>query len=245
MRILSGIVALLLSSSALADEAPALQRRQFTMSQRWETGLAFVTALNTALVDSSGALASVTYHPNEWLDYGADALVAATGLSTLAQQVRASLPARTTSAGMPVVRDEITGADQMRGALLGTARIAPFYGKLNLASEFAVHFQAFVLGGGGAALLRHESVNLCSVPGAAACPAGAFESSSALRPVGQLGGGMRFWFGQRFSVRADVRAFLYPATYVAGADLTAPGSGTERRYLGLITMLGLGASTTF
>jgi outer membrane beta-barrel protein len=248
MRIACGFLALLLSSAALparGEDAPALQRRTFTMSHRWETGLAFTTALNTALVDSSGALASISYHPNEWLDYGADALVAATGLSALAQQVRTNLPARTTSGGTPVVRDEITDADQIRGALLGTARIAPFYGKLNLASEIALHFQAFVLGGGGAALIRHESVNLCSVPGASACPAGAFESSGALRPVGQVGGGMRFYFGDRFSVRAEVRAFLYPATYVRGADLTVPGSGSERRYLGLLTTLGLGASALF
>jgi outer membrane beta-barrel protein len=251
MRIACGIVAVSLSvasAAARADDGPdanRVQRKLFTMSHRWETGLAFTTALNTALVDDSGALASLSYHPNEWLDYGVDALVAATGLSGLAQQVRANLPARTTSSGAPLVRDEITDADQMRAALLGTARIAPIYGKLNLASELALHFQAFVLGGGGAALVRHESINLCSTPGAGACPAGAFATSNALRPVAQLGGGMRFYFGQRFSVRAEVRAFLYPATYVRGADLTVPGSGTGQRYLGLLTMLGLGASTLF
>jgi hypothetical protein len=40
------------------------------------------------------------------------------------------------------------------------ARVAPIYGKLNLAGELPVHFQAFLTFGAGAALLRHESVNL-------------------------------------------------------------------------------------
>jgi outer membrane beta-barrel protein len=252
MRFPPTIVALLLLAAALPGRAqpveggPAtVQRKLFTMSDRWETGIAFSTALNTSLVDQYGALASISYHPNEWADVGFDALVNSTRLSGLAQQVRSNLPARTTTAGAPLVRDEIAHADQLRVALLGTGRIAPIYGKLNLASELTLHFQAFVLAGGGVAQVRHESVNLCAVSGTAACPPDGFQSSDSFKPVGQVGAGMRFYFGQRFSLRAELRAFLLPASYRRGADLTVAGSGSDRRYLGVVSTLGLGASALF
>ena len=60
----------------------------------------------------------------------------------------------------------------MVGGALVMARIAPIYGKLNLAAELPVHFQVFLLGGAGAAAFKHESVNLCASPGDGPCAPG-------------------------------------------------------------------------
>lgn len=223
-----------------------VQNKLHRLSGRWEVGLAFTTALNTSLVDQYGALLSVSYHPNDWADVGVDVLLNRTAISTLSGQIRDRLPPRANPAtGQPNDGDEIAGADQLRGGALAMGRFAPIYGKLNLAAELPVHFQVFLLAGAGAAAFKHESVNLCASPGDSACAAGDYQTTSSLKPVGEAGGGLRFHVGQRWSVQADVRALLYPATVVRGADLTQPGTGTSARYLGLITTLGLGASALF
>jgi outer membrane beta-barrel protein len=116
---------------------------------------------------------------------------------------------------------------------------------LSLAAELPVHFQAFLLAGAGAASFRHESVNLCATPGDGPCAPGEYQTSTSVKPVGEVGGGLRFYLGQRWSLRTEVRAFLYPATVLRGADLTQPGTGTTARYLGVVTTLGLGASALF
>ena len=47
------------------DGAPTVvQRKLHTMSGKWEAGVAFDVALNTALVDQLGGVLGVSYHPN-------------------------------------------------------------------------------------------------------------------------------------------------------------------------------------
>ena len=224
----------------------SLQGKLHQLSRRWELGVALGAALNSSLVNQYGGLVSVSYHPNEWADVGVDVLANRTGFTSLSGQIRDRLPSRSNPAnGQPNTGDEIEGADQMRGGALVMARIAPIYGKLSLAAELPVHFQAFLLGGAGAAAFRHESVNLCASSGDAPCAPGDYQTSTSVKPIAEFGGGLRFYLGQRWSLRTEVRAFLYPATVVRGADLTQPGTGTSARYLGVITTLGLGASAFF
>jgi outer membrane beta-barrel protein len=227
------------------DGAPTVvQRKLYTMSNRWEAGLLLGTALNQSLVDHYGALLSVTYHPNEWADYGVEAGANYTRISGLGDEVRSQLPPRANPRnGTPNTGDDLRGADQMRGVLLAVARVAPIYGKLNLASEVAVHFQAYALAGAGVGMFRHDSLDLCASPGTGACEA--FASDTTTRPVGEIGAGMRFYLSRTLSLRTELRAFLHPATVVRGADLTQPGTGSTDRYLGVLYMLGVGASTLF
>jgi outer membrane beta-barrel protein len=239
---------------ARAEEAPygaavapgTVQNRLYRLSGHWELGVGFTTALNASFVDQYGALLSVSYHPNDWGDVGVDLLLNRTAISALSGQIRDRLPPRANPAtGQANSGDEIAGGDQLRAGALATVRFAPIYGKLNLAAELPVHFQAFLLGGAGAAGFKHESLNLCASPGQSACAAGDYQTSTSVKPVGEIGGGLRFYLGQRWSLRTEVRALLYPAIVVRGADLTQPGTGTSGRYLGVITTLGLGASALF
>ena len=51
------------------DGAPTVvQRKLHPITGKWEIGLDFSTALNTALVNHTGGLLTVANHPNEWLD---------------------------------------------------------------------------------------------------------------------------------------------------------------------------------
>jgi outer membrane beta-barrel protein len=227
------------------DGAPTVvQRKLHTMSGRWEAGLTLGTALNASLVDHYGGLLSVTYHPNEWADFGVELGANYTRLSGLGQEVRNGLPPRANpNTGTPNHGDDLRDADQMRGAVLAMGRVAPIYGKFNLFSEMTVHFQAYALAGAGVGMFRHDSLDLCAAPGTGAC--GSFASETATRPLGEIGAGMRFYLTRRISLRTELRAFLHPATVVRGADLTEPGTGSTDHYLGILTMLGFGASALF
>src|SRR5260221_5597628 len=108
------------------DGAPTVvQRKLYTMTGRWEVGLLFDTALNTALVDQSGGVLSVTFHPNEWLDFGVEGLFNHTALSNLALNVRANLRPRQKTP----LKDEFANDNQLRGGAFGVVRLAPIYGK--------------------------------------------------------------------------------------------------------------------
>jgi outer membrane beta-barrel protein len=222
------------------DGAPTVvQRKLYSMTGRWEAGASFGVALNTALVDQVGGSASLAWHPNEWLDLAGELLLNRTGLSSLAQNVRADLRPR--SAGQ--TGDEFRNDNQLRAGAFGVARMAPIYGKLNLASELRVHFQAFLLAGAGAAQVHRESVNLCADPGTGACQS--FQQSDSIAPVAVLGGGLRFYVNQRWSVRAEVRTHLFRSSYKAANDLTEPTSGSVRHYLASVATFGAGVSLLF
>jgi outer membrane beta-barrel protein len=227
------------------DGAPTVvQHKLHTMSDRWEAGLTLGTALNSSLVDHYGGLLDITYHPNEWADFGVELGANYTQLSGLGNEVRSQLPPRANPrTGTPNFGDDLRGADQMRGALLGLVRIAPIYGKFNLASEASVHFQVYGLAGAGVGMFRHDSLDLCSAAGTSSCDS--FASETSTHPVGELGAGMRFYLSRNISLRTELRAFLHPATVVRGADLTQPGTGSTDRYLGVLTVLGVGASALF
>jgi outer membrane beta-barrel protein len=222
------------------DGAPTIvQRKLHTMTGRWEAGLAGGVALNTSLVDQYSLLFSLSYHPNEWLDLGADLLGDYAQLSGLSYAIRADLRPRAKG----TLKDEFANAGQLRGGAFAMARLAPIYGKFNLASEVSIHFQAYLLGGGGVGYLHHESVNLCATAGTSQCTN--FQTSDAVKPMAEFGGGFRFYLGERWSVRTEVRSLLFADAYREQNDVTIPSSGSDRSYLGLIVLLDAGVSVIF
>jgi len=222
------------------DGAPTVvQGKLYRMAGRWEAGADLSVSLNNALVDQLGGLVSLAYHPNEWLDVGGEALLNHTSLSGLAYNVRSGLRPRTEGQ----VADEFRNDNQMREGLFAVARVAPIYGKLNVASELSVHFQAFLLGGAGAARIHRESVNLCAQPGTGTCET--FQQSDSLAATGIAGAGLRFYFNQRFSLRTELRAWLFRSSYKRANDLTQPASGASHDYLATIFTFGAGVSVVF
>jgi outer membrane beta-barrel protein len=238
------------------DGAPTVvQRKLYTMTGRWEVSALFDIALNTALVDQLGGVLAVSYHPNEWLDFGVEGLLNRTALSSLALNVRADLRPRTPSSNQCAAppytgcKDEFANDNQLRGGGFAVVRLAPIYGKFNLASEVSVHFQAFAMAGAGVAVVHRESVNLCADPDIVKNPSCQtpqnFQQSDAAKPAGEVGGGFRFYFGQRWSLTTEVRATFFSSSYKEANDLTIPGSGNPRSYLAGIATLDTGLSYLF
>lgn len=226
------------------DGAPTVvQRKLYSMSGKWEASLLFDIAMNTALVDQLGGVVGVSWHPNEWLDVGLEGLFHKTSLSSLALNVRADLRARTRTP----LKDEFANDNQLRAGGFGVVRLSPIYGKFNLASEVSVHFQAFLLAGAGIASVHRESVNLCA-DAASTSPAPActnFQQTDSTRFTGDVGGGFRFYFGQRWSLTTEVRGYFFPSSYKEANDLTQPGTGTPKSYLAGIATFDAGLSLLF
>lgn len=232
------------------DGAPTVvQRKLYTVTGRWEAVALFDVAMNTALVSQLGGVAGVAYHPNEWLDVGAEALLNSTALSTLALNVRTFSRPRTPSPNhcaaqpYPGCTDEFANDNQLRYGGFALARFAPIYGKFNLASEVSVHFQAYLLGGAGVASVHRESVNLCADPGTTTCQT--YQQSDAIKPVGEIGGGFRFYLGRTWSLRAEVRGYLFSSSYKQANDLTDPSTGLPHSYLAGIATFAAGLSVFF
>jgi outer membrane beta-barrel protein len=226
------------------DGAPTVvQRKLYTMTGKWEAALLFDIALNTALVDQLGGIVSVSYHPNEWLDLGAEGLFNRGALSSLGNNIRADLCRTTPCRSRTPLKDEFANDNQLRAGFFGVARLSPIYGKLDLASEIKVHFQAFALGGAGVAAVHRESVNLCADAGTATC--GNFQQTDATRPVGQIGGGFRFYVNQRWSLTTEVRGYFFSSSYKEANDLTLPTSGNPRSYIAAIATFDAGLSLLF
>jgi outer membrane beta-barrel protein len=181
----------------------------------------------------------VSYHPNEWLDAGVEGLFNRTALSSLALNVRADLRPR---ARTPL-KDEFANDNQIRGGAFGVVRLAPIYGKFNLASEVSVHFQAFLLAGAGIASVHRESVNLCADAGTATCQN--HQQSDATKLTGEAGGGFRLYFGQRWSLTTEVRGYFFSSSYKKANDLTNPASGNPHSYLAGIVTFDAGLSVLF
>ena len=224
------------------DGAPTvLQHKLYPMSDTFELSLRAQTALNQPLVIHYGGGLTFSYHPNEWFDAGLEAFGNYTALSNLSEVIREKLPVRNST----TPKDEIANSDQLRFGGLVNARVAPIYGKFNLASELPVHFQTYILVGAGLGQLHHESVNLCAVNGTTACPDGDFQTTDQFQFLGEIGGGFRFYLGDKWSLSTEVRAYLFPAQYKADNDLTNAASGVETGYLGSIVMFSLGVGRLF
>ena len=229
------------------DGAPTVvQHKRYPMTGRWETGVLLSAGLNDALTEHYGVVLQQRYHPNEWLDFGVDGLFNYTALSSLVDQIREKLPPRQDSATQRGnIADELNNASQLRYGVVGAIRLAPIYGKLDLASEVALHFQAFAMLGAGAGFVHHESVNLCATAGSGACQPGQFQVDDSLKPLGQIGVGLRFWTGQHVTLEAQLRANVYPDSYKQLNDLTKPGSGVGTTYLAVLTTLLAGVSVVY
>jgi len=229
------------------DGAPTVvQRKLYALTSKWEAVALFDVAINTALVDQLGVVVGAAYHPNEWLDVGVEGLFNHTDVSNLTLNVRDNLcrqPPNCRSATPH--KDEFANDNQLRAGAFGLARLAPIYGKFNLASEVKVHFQAFLLGGAGVGQIHRESVNLCADPGTASCDPDRYQHSDAVKFTGEVGGGFRFYFGHTWSLRTEIRGYLFQSSYKENNDLTQPNSGTPKSYLAFIATFATGLSVLF
>ncbi|HCF60678.1 MAG TPA: hypothetical protein DFS52_22090 [Myxococcales bacterium] len=127
------------------------------------------------------------------------------------------------------------------------ARWSPIYGKMNVAAELPVHFNAYLLAGGGLGGMERDSLVYCigevadSHRKLASCrPDGSGDyplaplHSSQIKPMFIGGLGFRFFVNQWAGLRLEVRDVMFPDSYrvdiaraAAEKDVAARDAGDE------------------
>jgi len=225
----AAFLAVLLATPSSRAAEPLVRNRLHSMEGRWELGLGAALTPVTYLTRHTRLSLSGAYHLSEQFSFevsGGWAFSSHTSVAEAAslEIVRAELGSR-----YQVVDDF---EDLWRMTWSGTAamRWAPVYGKLNLASELPVHFQAYLFAGGGVSGFVRDSLVYCvgspSSRGLAVCEAGVAGdanvltplSERAIRPVLMGGLGVRLFLTQRFSVQLEARDLSFPDSYRKDID---------------------------
>ncbi|AKU90562.1 hypothetical protein AKJ08_0949 [Vulgatibacter incomptus] len=185
------------------------------------------------------------------------------GLTSVGDDARASRKTNPFTTNEKLV-DEFQDLWRLQWQALLMPRWTPIYGKINLATELPIHFQAYLTAGGGAVGLTQDSVLYCqqSLSGseesaktgfADVCPGFANETRADWAIAG--GGGFRFFVTDSVLLRMEIFDIAYPDTYRKGIDRgraarevmgAAPQEGTVTS-AGLTNVLffNLGASVVF
>jgi outer membrane beta-barrel protein len=223
---LMSCLVLLSAGAALAEESGelvekvAVRNRLFSVAQRWEVGANVGFTLLTRLTDHYNLNLSGAYNVTDWLAFELRGGYAISRLTSLAQQIQQDFYGNTS------ISRASDAADlwQMTGNAVIGARFQPIYGKINLLAELPVHFQLYLWAGGGAALLKQESLVLCSVR-VSPRECGEFVTDNKVSPLVSLALGFRFFAGQHHSVKLEARNWSYLDSFYIDVDRAAANPG--------------------
>lgn len=166
-------------------------------------------------------------------------------LTSVAIQSREGLRSKQGNA----VVDDFRNLWRLEWQALAMPRWTPIYGKINLATELPVHFQAYLTAGGGAVGLTKESVAYCQGAGC-----GEFLSESKATWAAAGGGGLRVFLSETFLLRLELLDIVYPDEFRTAINTTesqmeAPGSkpnaGNSESGITNVLLFNLGASVVF
>jgi outer membrane beta-barrel protein len=193
----------LLVSFAAAAQAPAdpdvqrihvLEKRPFTEAGRWEVSLFALTQVNPKFTVHTGVSVEAAYHLREnfAVQLGVTFFPIAVQ-STLSEELLNKASEAPTSAEAFLLRyDAVAGLELM-----------PVYGKLNILDGQILRLGFYLNAGLGVARTRlqlRSSTDLTT---------GRSFGDTGFRPMAQLGAGFRVFVNERFTVRLELRDFVY------------------------------------
>jgi outer membrane beta-barrel protein len=207
---------------------------------------------------------------NAWETFGFELRggYAINGLSSVATQVQDRLyeldPLNPDNVGAQT-KDDFEDLWRLQWSAFLLPRWMPIYGKLNLATELPIHFQAYLTAGPGYGGFKRESLVYCQngVNSDAARPAPKSSGGTGCRqyltenqtgPAIAAGGGMRFFFNNWAQLKLEVMDISYPDQYrenisrVSGEAEqpgSAPTNAAKNTGHGLTNLLFLNVGTTF
>jgi outer membrane beta-barrel protein len=250
-KLLSCIVALAsLSAFAEGDEGElvekvAVRNRLFSVEKRFEFGGNVGFTLLPKLTDHYNFNLSGAYNVTDWLGVELRAGYAYSRHTGLAADIQDKFYLN--RSGFPKVNDASDLWEMTGNAVIG-ARFQPIYGKINLMSELPVHFQLYGWVGGGAVLLKKESMVFCvKEVNTKACVErqtgqGQYYTENKVSPLVSLAFGFRFFVGResKHSIKLETRSWSYLDSFQVDAPTAkvgdaAPG-GTPSTSAGITTM---------
>ena len=221
-----GCLVMLAASTAFAEDAAdelvekvAVRNRLFLVEGRWEVGANVGFSLLPRLTDHVNLNASVAYNAKDWFALEVRLGYAISRHTSLADQIQTDFFANNT---ISKASDASDLWEMNANGVIG-ARFQPIYGKINLMSERAIHFQFYLWAGGGAGYFKHESMVLCSEK-ISARECGTFLTEYKVSPLVSLAVGFRFFVVEGHSIKFEVRDWSYLDSYQVNID-RATGTG--------------------
>jgi len=259
-RSLISFLAVLLASVTLAPTAAGaaddgvvervvVRNRQFRTEGAFEVSPMVGFSVTNRMTSTTNFQLGLGYNISETLGLEARGSYALSSLTTVADQARESLYKIGPDQSGPV--DEFQDLWRIQWSALLMPRWTPIYGKLNLATELPVHFQAYLAIGAGAVGLTQETVAYCqnsvgpggSRPGAC----NHYLEEERVTWTGAVGGGFRFFVNEMFTLRLELFDMFHPDEHRKGinrqrAEGEAIGSAPEQ---GTVTSAGLSNTLFF
>jgi len=199
------LLAILIGGAAAAQQADpdavrihVLEQRPFTEAGRWELTFFGTTQVNPKFTMHAGLSAEVAYHLRE-------NLAAQVGLWYFPVSVQSTLSEELLTKAR--VAPESAEALLVRGAALAGLELMPIYGKLDIFDGKILRLGVYLNAGLGAAKTRLQLRSSDSVGGRSF-------GDTGFRPAAGLGGGVRVFLNDRFTVRLELRDRVY-SSYVS------------------------------
>lgn len=261
-RSLISFLAVLLASVTLAPTAAVaatddgvvervvVRNRQYRTEGALEVSPMVGFSVTNRMTSTTNFQLGLGYNFSETLGLEARGSYALSSLTSVADQARDSLYKFEPEKSGAV--DEFEDLWRIQWSALLMPRWTPIYGKLNLATELPVHFQAYLSVGAGAVGLTQETVVYCQnnaspTGGGRPGECGNYLQEDRVTWTGAVGGGFRFFVSEMFMVRLELFDMFHPDEHRKGinrqrAEGEAPGSTPEQ---GTVTSAGLSNTLFF
>ncbi len=212
------------SLRAAEPEKVVVRNRQFAVDGKLEGNLGVGLTVVNYLTDHTNLSGSLAYNFTEQLALEVGGGYALSRHTNVADAAAHEVVTADPSVQQKKVND-FSDLWQMGWSATGALRWAPIYGKLNIAAELPVHFQFYLLAGGGAGGMSRDSLVYCigspvNRKSATCSPSesGAADNltplhSSAIKPLAMAGAGLRFFINKWSGLRLEVRDVAFPDSY--------------------------------
>lgn len=221
-----------LDASAAEPERVVVRNRKFTADGKLEAAANVSFGLVSYLTSHTNFTASLSYNVVETLALQLEGGWAYSKQTNVARAASQTMIRDMPDADSTNTIDDFADLWQMQWNVTGAVRWAPLYGKINIAAELPVHFQVYLLLGGGAGGFSRDSLVYCMGdrnPGsaeAASCAAQPDASHNelkalrdeAIKPVILAGFGFRFFVTQWAGLKVEVRDMAFPDSYRVGIN---------------------------
>ncbi len=195
-------------------EKVAVRNRLFTVDKRFELGVNVGLTFLSRLTEHYTFNLSGAYNVTDWFAVEARLGYAYSRHTSTADDVSAQFLASAAKSKI----DDLSDMWEMTAHGVVGVRFQPIYGKINLVSDLAIHFQVYGWLGGGAALFKRESPLICVQKSGNTCSQ--YFTQNQVGPVVSLALGFRFFIPttQNHSIHLEFRDWSYLDSYYQNVD---------------------------
>jgi outer membrane beta-barrel protein len=228
-------------ADAAEPEKVVVRNRKFTSEGKFEVSANVGLNLAAYLTDHTNLVLDVAYNITEnWAVQLAGGY--AISRHTSVAQTASDTIVKSSPATSAKIVDDFEDLWQMTWNATGAVRWTPIYGKLNIAAELPVHFQLYLLLGGGAGGMFRDSLVYCigarPTSGTVSCSANPEGTelkalhASEVKPIVLGGLGMKFFVNEWAGLRLEVRDMAFPDSYRVKINRASAEADTGARDAG-------------